>query len=128
MPYSMIKVHVQFYREYKYKNMETVVIIFVLGICLLNIFISLSSRQIFTYIAQISGNGYTKMTKNYIRNLKNTWMEIDITFATKQRDGLILWQGKITSDWIRIGLEDGYLEFTSSFGQGETLQVRSSSR
>ena len=68
------------------------------------------------------------MTKNYIRNLKNTWMEIDITFATKQRDGLILWQGKRTSDWIRIGLEDGYLEFTSSFGQGETLQVRSSSR
>ena len=55
-------------------------------------------------------------------------MEIDITFATKQRNGLILWQGKITSDWIRIGLEDGYLEFTSSFGQGETLQVRSSSR
>ena len=91
-----------------------IVIIFVLGICLLKI--------------QISGNGYTKMTKNYIRKLKNTWMEIDITFATKQRDGLILWQGKLTSDWIRIGLEDGYLEFTSSFGQGETLQVRSSSR
>ena len=100
----------------------------ILGICSLYIFISLSSLQIFTNIAQISGNGYTKMTKNYIRNLKNTWMEIDITFATKQRDGLILWQGKITSDWIRIGLEDGYLEFTSSFGQGETLQVRSSSR
>ena len=55
-------------------------------------------------------------------------MEIDITFATRQSDGLILWQGKITSDWIRIGLEGGYLVFASSFGQGETLQVTSASK
>ena len=67
------------------------------------------------------------MTPRYIKNLKTTRLSIDLKFATVESDGLILWQGKKNSNWISAGLEDGYLQFTASFGQGE-LFVKSKSR
>ena len=70
------------------------------------------------------------MSQQFIKNLERTSLNLALTFNTRSRDGLLLWQGdsQSVSDWISAGLKDGYLEFQVSFGNGKSLLVRSSNR
>lgn len=50
-----------------------------------------------------------------------------LNFATKQSNGLIIWQGNKGSDFFNMGIKNGYLEIDISMGSGINLFVRSTS-
>ena len=75
----------------------------------------------------ILGNGYVQMGGRYIGNLERSYLDISLSFATRN-DGLILWQGDQNDDFIRAGIKDGYLEFAAFYDDGKSLMVRSSKR
>ncbi|KAK9497576.1 hypothetical protein O3M35_004275 [Rhynocoris fuscipes] len=85
-------------------------------------------------LASFSGSTYLHYTDPDILNrILGNKVTIDIRFRTKSPEGMILWTGRndakqSLSDFLALGIKDGYLHLRYNLGSGEILIVFNGTR